>query len=65
MSATDVAAELLNSPPRIGQGSADSLSAAKILCIVTIATREIISLLIYLLFCIIMIHYDDNPLVRH
>ena len=19
----------------------------------------------YLLFCIIMIHYDDNPLVRH
>lgn len=47
MSATDVAAELLNSPPRIGQGSADSLSAAKALCIVTITTREIKSLLIF------------------
>jgi hypothetical protein len=46
MSATDVAAELLNSPPRIGQGKYDSLSTAKALCIVTSATRVIINLLI-------------------
>jgi hypothetical protein len=46
MSCTEVAAELLNSPPRIGQGSDESLSAAMTLCIVTSAISEIISLLI-------------------
>ena len=47
MSVTDVAAELLNSPPRMGQGSDVSLSAAMALCIATSAIREIISLLIF------------------
>ncbi len=46
MSVTDVAAELLNSPPRIGQGSDDNLSAAKPLCTAKSAISEIISLLI-------------------
>jgi hypothetical protein len=44
MSATDVAAELLNSPPRIGHGKLDSLSPAKVLCIVTIAIRKTIKI---------------------